>query len=102
MTNILFKNIKWKMSKNERDFLYRKVAVARLKSLYLLISAVSVNPDKPTLVYQINVPGRLFFFEKKFQPGCFIRYTPFIKFMEIFPDRMPISYTPFIIFERFF
>ena len=55
-----------------------------------------------TLVYQINVPGCLFFFEKNFQPGCLIRYTPFIKFMEIFPDRMPISYTPFIIFERFF
>ena len=53
-------------------------------------------------MYQINVPGRLFFFEKNFQPGCLIRYTPFIKFMEIFPDRMPISYTPFIIFERFF
>ena len=30
MTNILFKNIKWKMSKNERDFLYRKVAAALL------------------------------------------------------------------------
>ena len=55
-----------------------------------------------TLVYQINVPGCLFFFEKNFQPGCLIRYTPFIKFMEIFPDRMPISYTPFIIFDRFF
>ena len=48
MTNILFKNIKWKMSKNERDFLYRKVAAALLFFPY----------KKPNLLFLKNIDNK--------------------------------------------
>ena len=59
------------------------------------------NSKSFTLLYRIQVPGRLFFFGTFFQPGCLIRYSPLIKIKKCCPGRMPNRYSLFIFFKDF-